>query len=298
MKCVPAPGLRLAALFLAAAASARAGLMELPGAGKAKKAGYVITVEGGEDGTQSVYYDNDGKRMDGPTNPLRPAASPVPAAPGPASRTAAPKPAASPVVAPAAPSPVITAESHAVVAAEEPDKYAGGKELGADPAVNRFTERERNLSEKSFDRTVSASFGKDEKYAGKDALTYGRWGRSSSTFEKETAPGVSFSEKFSAERVDKETVTFERRERERFARDGEKAEIPAWTERFAGGRNARFVDDGSGSGLRDRVATGYMTLMQVSMQDINRTNFRRNHATEKGDLPVGRIGAGSSKKTD
>ena len=68
--------------------------------------------------------------------------------------------------------------------------------------------------------------------------------------------------------------------------------MPAWTERFAGGRNEKFADDGTGSSLRERISDGYKMLMQVSMQDINRTNFRRNHSTEKGDLPVGRVGTG------
>ena len=37
--------------------------------------------------------------------------------------------------------------------------------------------------------------------------------------------------------------------------------------------------------------------MQVSMQDINRYQFRRNHSSEKGALPVGRIGADGVRPT-
>lgn len=48
---------------------------------------------------------------------------------------------------------------------------------------------------------------------------------------------------------------------------------------------------GPGSRLRDRMTEGYKALTQVSMQDINKFQFRRSHSTVKGELPVGRIGA-------
>lgn len=298
MNSAPRSATILAALISAAAfASAQsAPLSDLPGFGKPKRSGYTITVEGGEEGPKSVYYEA-GESKPARTRPLPvPVPAPLPARlPGP---LPAPVPNGAPAPANAGNRPAAKGESRTLTDASGkplPFQFVNEKPLAEEEIespVNRFTQREENASQRRFDRNSSEYFEKGQKYDTHDPVTFGRWGRGGDTYEKESAPGVSFSNRFdTGESFEKKTMPYDRRDREVYARGGDKAEIPAWTERFSRDKNSKFSDRENGSSLREKLAQGYSLLTQVSMQDINRNNFRRNHSSEKGDLPVGKIGA-------
>jgi hypothetical protein len=282
----------VASLLLATAmASAQsAPLSDLPGFGKPKRSGYVITVEGGEEGKKSVYYDTESKktpRAEQNASAPTPGRLPMPAQNG----------AAAPVM-PTGKTPATPTRTRTLTDASGkalPFEFKDEKPVSNDEIespLNRVTKSEENVSQRRFDRNSSEYFGKDEKYDKREPVAFGRWGHEGDTYTKEIAPGVSFSDRFdTGERVEKKTLFYDRQEREVFARSGDKAEIPAWTERFSKDKNAKFTDTTNGSSLHDKMAQGYSLLTRVSMQDINRNNFRRNHSTEKGELPVGTIGA-------
>lgn len=299
MQVFPA-AFRFVAIVFASVAVARAGLLKnLPGGGEVKKSGYTIKVSGGEEGDQEVHYDENGKRSDGP----------APAVPAPEKSRAETKtetPRETPartgrtVVAKTEPAkPAAAVPGPAVAAGSVPDEKDVSEKPNetVDPVVGRYTGKEHNLAERGYERKDAAVFGKDETFDKGDKLTYGRWGREDEkSSDRETFAAFGTSDKFdTGEAREKNFLTFEKRggaDREMFGRGDERAEVASWTERFSSFRNGRFVDDGSGSALRDRMANGYTTLMQVSMQDIGKTAFRRNHSSEKGDLPVGKVGAG------
>lgn len=282
-RSVPVVAALLLSTALASAQSAT--LSELPGFGKPKRSGYVITVEGGEEGKKSVYYDAEPKKV-------RPAQNaPLPLPPPPQTGVAAPASPRDKAPATQTQTRTLTDASGRTLPFEFKDEKPHANETVESP-LNRFTQREDHLSRRRFDRDGSEYFGRDEKFEKREPVGFGRWGHEDETYAKERAPGVSFSDRFdTGERIEKKSVFYDRREREVFARGGDKAEIPAWTERFSKDRNARFADASTGSSLRDKMAQGYSLLTQVSMQDINRNNFRRNHSTEKGDLPVGTVGS-------
>jgi hypothetical protein len=295
MNPAPRSATVVAALLLSTAmASAQsAPLSDLPGFGKPKRSGYVITVEGGEEGTKSVYYDGEAKKKAAAAqNANAPIPAPLSNSPPVPAQTRVPTPTAPTGKAPTTQSRTRTltdASGKALPFQFKEEKHLENEDV--ESSVNRFTRREEDVSQRRFDRSSSESFGKDEKYDKREPVAFGRWGHEGDTFTKETAPGVSFSDRFdTGERVDKKTLFYDRREREVFARSGDKAEIPAWTERFSKDKNARFSDKSVGSTLHEKLAQGYSLLTKVSMQDINRNNFRRNHSTEKGDLPVGTVG--------
>lgn len=243
-------------------------LKELPGMGKARKGGYTITVEGGEEGTRTVHYSGNEKPASNRTSPAAPVPlrGPMPAAP-------APEPPES-----------------------SPERRKGSWEKRIDDAsevespLNRVTKREDILSERRFDRRGAEHFNPDEKFDSRDPLAYGRWDGAAKSFGKSRAENVDFSDMFETQQVEKKRVFYGTRDREPYSRDGEKADVRGWTERFPNTRNDRFSDPEKGSSLRDRVADGYKLLTQVSMQDINRFQFRRSHSDVKGELPVGKIG--------
>ncbi len=277
----PAPTLACLALFVAASSPARAQmtpLKELPGMGKATRAGYTITVEGGEEGDRTVTYSGDGRPAGGDSVRLpRPAPNAVPRVPAtPAPRPGAPAPAPAPAGAQGA----------------SPKRPEPEGEI--DSPLNRVTKREDNLSGKRFGRESSEYFTRDEKFDSRDPVAYGRWSGASQSYDRKRAQSVDFSERFAtprAEETQSRRVFYGTRDRELYARSGERAEVPGWTERFSRDKSEKFSDPDRGSRLRDRMTEGYKALTQVSMQDINKFQFRRSHSTVKGELPVGRIGA-------
>lgn len=299
MKVFPAT-LRFVAIVFASVAVARAGLLKnLPGGGEIKKSGYTVRVSGGEEGDQEVHYDESGKRKEGPAPAVPAVEKPRPET---KAETARETPARVERPAPAKTEPAKPAPSGdtgTVVAAGVSDEknVAEKPNETVDPVVGRYTGKESDLAERGYERKDSASFGKGETFDKGEKLTYDRWGRADEkSRDRKTFESFGTGDKFdTGEAREKNFLTFDKRgaaDREMFGRGDERAEITSWTERFSSARNGKFVNDGSGSSLRDRMATGYTTLMQVSMQDIGKTAFRRNHSSEKGDLPVGKIGAG------
>ncbi len=242
--------------------------------GKATRGGYTITVEGGEDGPKTVHYPAGARRE---PRPAAPATTPLP------NGDSRGRPGAPAALEQGAYPPRPTRQGSVEKRIDE--------EGEVESPLTRVTKKEEEQSRKRFGKETSEYFGKDERYDRRDPVSYGKWEGAGDSFEKKRSDGVDFSDIFESERVEKKRVSYDTRERQIYAGSGEKAEVEGWTERFSRDKNDKFSDSGRSSALRDRMSEGFKALTQVSMQDINRYQFRRSHSTEKGELPVGRIGA-------
>lgn len=282
MKRVRTPGLGVALLgaatFLCAAESPQKVYDDLPGAGKPVRGGYIITTEGGVDGTQSTYYAPGANRK-GPGVKLDPN-----------DRRGM--------------GPVSTADKPGVVnnggRLTNGDKPVDIGDGDVDAVVGRLASREENLSEKRFDRTGSDKFTKDSRFDSGERPDYGRWGREGERRDRETSERFGSGDKYDTSarpEFGRWAREDDRRDRERFAGSGDRADVKNWGELFSRDKNARYTDRDISSPLGDKVNDTVARMQaydQVSMQQINRTAFRRSHSDEAGATPVAPIGKGDA----
>ena len=271
--------LALAALSLPAAERPPGGI----------KAGVVITAEGGIEGTQVYRYDADGRPLDGTPAKQR---SAVPGRPlgfiGKAPVDSAPQSAPAPAAKSATPQQSIkTADGRTV-----PFSLSGqGMGKSADDAVDfnaglKKASKSSGLMEQRFD-TAMSSIGKDQVYSRNNLVTLDTWHGRYDTLGRKKAD-IELKDTLGASVRPKDTVEVKSVDRIKSAVSGTKAEVKDWEERMGVETNAKFT--GVRSNWQGKLNPDPKTVDQLSMQDINRYQFRRNRSSDPG-LPVVKPGS-------
>jgi hypothetical protein len=251
------------------------------------KAGVVITAEGGIEGKQEYRYDAEGRPLDGTPGKPRPS---VPGRPlgfvGKAPVESSAK------VVPASPTPapqqtIKTADGRTV-----PFSVSGqGIGKSVDDAVDfnaglKKASKSSGLMEQRFDKSMS-SLGKDQVYSRNNLVTLDTWhGRYDNIGRKKS--DVELKDTLGAPVRPKDTVEVKSVDRIKSAVSGTKAEVRDWEERMGVESNPKYA--GVKSNWQGRLNPDPKTVDQLSMQDINRYQFRRNRSSDPG-LPVVKPGA-------
>ncbi len=257
------------------------------------KAGVVITAEGGLEGTQVYKYDAEGKPLDGTpakvrsANPLpRPTTRGAPAAPAPA-----PVPAAS--AAPKVDPTIRTADGRTV-----PFTVQGeGTGKGVDGAVDvnaalKRASKASGLMEQRFE-AGEAPIGKEQVYNRNNLVTLDTWHGRYDTLGRKKAE-IELTDGLGAEVRPKDTIEVKSVARKDATANGAKAEIQAWEQRMGVTSDDRYA--GKKSDWQGRLNPAPKTVEQLSMQDINRYQFRRNRSDEPG-LPAVKPGSDAVRTT-
>jgi hypothetical protein len=254
------------------------------------KAGVVITAEGGIEGTQVYRYDADGKPLEGTPANARirtPLARPAPTGP------AAPP---APVPAPAAPKTdqtIRTADGRVVPFALQGE----GPGKGVDGAVDfnaglKRASKASGLLEQRYEAGM-APLDKEQVYKRNNLVTLDTWlGRYDSIGRKRA--DVELTDTLGASVRPKDTIEVKSVARTNSSLNGAKAEILAWEERMGIVSNVSYA--GVRSDWQGRLNPSPKTVEQLSMQDINRYQFRRNRSDEPG-LPAVKPGSDKVQNT-
>jgi len=266
--------LALSALTLAAAERP-------PGA---MKAGVVITAEGGVEGTQVYRYDAEGRPLDGTPAKSRTITAPRPAGSAPAAANSF---SAAPAPAPVPKQSIKTADGRTVPFTIE------GKGIGksVDDAVDfnsalKKASKSSGLMEQRFEKSMS-TIGKEQVYSRNNLVTLDTWhGRYDTIGRKKS--DIELKDTLGAPVRPKDTVEVKSVDRIKSAVSGTKAEVKDWEERMGIETNAKFT--GVKSNWQGRLNPDPKTVDQLSMQDINRYQFRRNRSSDPG-LPVVKPGS-------
>lgn len=282
---------RLAILVLAF--SATVGLPAQQKPPQPKVSGYRVTAEGGVEGTRTIRYDENGRPIDGQVPFVRPPdAGPAPR------RTEVAAPRAAP-----APEPAQVSVSQGLRTADgrplpfTVSRSTGGKtvdeSVDADAALRDFG-RPSDLLDQRFP-TNQLDLGRDDRFSTSRTVTLGTWGSTFSSLGAKRAD-ITLQDGLGAEIRPKDTIAVRSVERRASPWSRRTTEVRGWDERLDAGPAAladRQVDDASLAGTIARANTTARSprgLDQLSMQDINRYQFRRARSTEPG-LPVVRPGS-------
>ena len=251
------------------------------------KAGVVITAEGGVEGTQVYRYDADGRPMEGTPTKSRVITGPRPAGSAPAAAANSPAAKSAPAPAPAPKQSIKTADGRTV-----PFSIEGkGIGKGVDDAVDfnaglKKTSKSSGLMEQRFETSMS-SLGKEQVYSRNNLITLDTWhGRYDTIGRKKS--DIELTDTLGAPVRPKDTVEVKSVDRIKSAVSGTKAEVKDWEERMGIETNAKFTV--VKSNWQGRLNPDPKTVDQLSMQDINRYQFRRNRSSDPG-LPVVKPGS-------
>lgn len=257
---------------------------------KPKVTGYTVSAEGGVEGTQVIRYDQDGRPI-GPGAALAPKTfvgtrpldgSPAPAAPG----GTAPRAAASSGV----PQELVAADGRRLngfsLSGKSP--FAGGsKEVDPSVDVNsalKNAAKGSNLIEQRYE-TKSAELGGDRPYSRENLITMDTWSGKFDTFGRKKAE-VELVESFErGEAQEKSRIEVKSIERPSSPWSRRTADITGWDERRTTEASSRY----NVAPLLASERAAAKGVEQLSMQDINRYQFRRNRSSEPGlpAVPVG-----------
>jgi hypothetical protein len=252
------------------------------------RAGVVITAEGGIEGTQVYRYDAEGRPLEGTPAKSRTTTAPRPAGSAPAAANpSSAGVAASPAPAPAPKQSIKTADGRNVPFSME------GKGIGksVDEAVDfnaglKKASKTSGLLGERFE-TGMAPIGKEQVYSRNNLLTLETWhGRYDNIGRKKS--DVELKDTLGAPVRPKDTVEVKSVDRIKSSVSGTKAEVKDWEERMGVESNAKFT--GVKSNWQGRLNPDPKTVDQLSMQDINRYQFRRNRSSDPG-LPVVKPGS-------
>lgn len=267
-----------------------------------KLTGYRVTAEGGVEGTRTIRYDENGRPLDG--QPLPEAARPLPdnptlSRPAPDATGPAPR-AATPVAAPE-PRGLRTADGRplpfSVTGATGPKTV--DESVDADAALRDFGRPNDLLSQRFPANQVDLTL--DDRFSTARTVTLGTWGATFSSLGSRRAD-IALRDTLGAEVRSKDTIEVRSVERANSPWSRRAAEVRGWDERAGGPAELaeRRVDEASlaGSFARTKAAARLPRgLDQLSMQDINRYQFRRARSTEPG-LPVVRPGSGGDVRSN
>lgn len=251
-----------------------------------KKLGVVITAEGGIEGTQVYRYDAEGRALEG-----TPANSRVQRPPSPSGGAGLPS-AGSPPSSVPAPAPVVnqaikTADGRTVPFSVQ------GKGIGksVDEAVDfnaglKKAGKTSGLMGERFEAGM-APIGKEQIYSRNNLVTLDSWHGRYDTLGRKKAD-IELKDTLGAEVRPKDTIEVKSVDRMDASMNGSMAEVRKWEERMGVEPNTRYA--GVRSAWEGRLNQGPKTVDQLSMQDINRYQFRRNRSDAPG-LPVVKPGS-------
>lgn len=277
-------------LALLAAATASAQTPPPP-----KVSGYRVTTEGGVEGTRTYRYDDQGRPIDAPRRTDLP---PAGAVGQPVRRDPAPAPATSGTApAPAATRGLTTADGRPL-----PFQVTGasGKtvdgSVDADSALRDFG-RPSDLLDRRFPTTM-AELETDPRFSTSQTLTLDRWNTRFSGLGSRRSD-IELGDTLGAEVRSKDTVDIKAIERPTSPWSRVTAEPSNWEDRIGGTWDAggRRVAREEISTMGTRAVSGEARrLEQLSMQDINRYQFRRARSDQPG-LPVVNPGSEDVRST-
>ncbi len=254
------------------------------------KAGVVITAEGGIEGTQVYRYDAEGKPMAGTPAKSR-TSNPLPR---PSPGTGAPSPAVpAPPAARKVDQTIRTADGRTVPFALQGE--GTGKVVEGDVDVNAGLKRASKASgllEQRYEAGM-APIGKEQVYNRNNLVTLDTWHGRYDTLGRKKAD-IELTDGLGAEVRPKDTIEVKSVARTNATVNGAKAEIMAWEERMGVASDERYT--GVKSDWQGRLNPSPKTVEQLSMQDINRYQFRRNRSDEPG-LPAVKPGSDAVKTT-
>lgn len=270
----------------------------LQAADKPKVAGYTVTAEGGVEGTQVIRYDADGRPID-PNAVLAPktvvgGTRPVPGNPpntvnanGAATATTNANPQA-----------MTTADGRSLkgfsLSGGNPFNQGNNKQVDPDVDVNsalKNAAKGTNLIEKRYD-TKTAELTGNQPYSRSNLVTMDTWSGKFDTFGRKKAE-VDLVDSFDRGNApERHTVEVKSVERAVSPWSRRTADIAGWDERRTTESNSRY----NVAPLLAADRAKAKSVDQLSMQDINRYQFRRNRSTDPG-LPVVPVGTDAVKTT-
>ena len=255
------------------------------------KAGVVITAEGGLEGTQVYKYDAEGRPLDGTPAKAR-SSNPLPR-PATGGAAAAPTPAPAASAAPKVDQTIRTADGRTVpfsVQGEGPGKGVDGA-VDVNAGLKRAS-KASGLMEQRYE-AGEAPIGKEQLYDRNNLVTLDTWHGRYDTLGRKKAD-VELTDGLGAEVRPKDTIEVKSVARTNSTANGAKAEIQAWEERMGVTSDDRYA--GKKSDWQTRLNPAPKTIEQLSMQDINRYQFRRNRSDDPG-LPAVKPGSDAVRNT-
>jgi hypothetical protein len=261
---------------------------------KPKVSGYTVTAEGGVEGTQVIRYDADGRPID-PTAPLAPKTTiggtrPAERAPGQS------LPGSSKVEsAGGTAQDLVSADGRRLNGFSMSGKnpFSNGNKM-VDPTVDvdsalKNAARGSNLIEKRYE-TKTAELGGERPYSRENLVTMDTWSGKFDTFGRKKAEVdlVDTFERGNAQ--DKNLIEVKSVERPTSPWARRTADVAGWDERLTTESNSRY----NVAPLLASDRAKPKSVDQISMQDINRYQFRRNRSTDAG-LPVVPVGTDQVK---
>ena len=263
---------------------------------KPKVSGYTVTAEGGVEGTQVIRYDADGRPLD-PRAPLAPQTTV--GGTRPADR---PSVSTSPGVGTSrvestggAPQDLVSADGRRLNGFSMSGKSPfnnGNKEVDPNVDVNsalKNAAKGSNLIEKRYD-TKTAELGGERPYSRENLVTMDTWSGKFDTFGRKKAE-VDLVDSFDRGNAqDKNLIEVKSVERPTSPWARRTADLAGWDERLTTESNSRY----NVAPLMAADRAKPKSVDQISMQDINRYQFRRNRSTEAG-LPVVPVGTDEVK---
>jgi hypothetical protein len=138
-----------------------------------------------------------------------------------------------------------------------------------------------------------APIGKEQLYDRNNLVTLDTWHGRYDTLGRKKAD-VELTDGLGAEVRPKDTIEVKSVARTNSTANGAKAEIQAWEERMGVTSDDRYA--GKKSDWQTRLNPAPKTIEQLSMQDINRYQFRRNRSDEPG-LPAVKPGSDTVRNT-
>ena len=247
-------------------------------------AGFTATSEGGVEGTQTIKYDENGKIIEANVVGQVPISRPnVPSRPTAVFNSDAPTPVSqSPVVSTG----MTTSDGRKVPFALSGN--GGSKQVDSSVDFNsalKNTTKMSNIAEKKFD-TNKAELNANTPYSRENIITFDSWSGRYDVYGRKKAE-VEVADTFDrGELKNKNVIEVKSIDRQTAEWSGKVASIQGIETRLPNDKNSRF--DVKPSSPSDRVIS--KTVDQLSMQDINRYQFRRNRSDDPG-LPVVKPGS-------
>ena len=247
-------------------------------------AGFTATSEGGVEGTQTIKYDENGKIIEANVvNPISTSRPTVTSARPVVSNAEIPKalPQSSTVS-----TGMTTSDGRKVPFALSGN--GGGKQV--DPSVDfnsalKNASKMSNIADKKFD-TNKAELNANTPYSRENIITFDSWHGKYDVYGRKKAE-IEVTDTFErGELKNKNLIEVKSVERQTAELSGRLAAVKGIENRLSNEKNSRY--DVTPSSPSDRVIS--KTVDQLSMQDINRYQFRRNRSDAPG-LPVVKPGS-------
>jgi len=247
-------------------------------------AGFTATSEGGVEGTQSIKYDENGKIIEANVVGQVPISRPVVRGNGPVILNAeAPKSASS---GPTVSTGITTSDGRKVPFSLSGN--GGSKQVDSSVDFNsalKNTTKMSNVADKKFD-TNKAELNSNTPYSRENIITFDSWSGKYDVYGRKKAE-VEVADTFDrGELKNKNVIEVKSIDRQTAEWSGKVATVQGIETRLPNDKNSRY--DVKPSSPSDRVIS--KTVDQLSMQDINRYQFRRNRSDDPG-LPVVKPGS-------